>query len=151
LRRLAVEVGVFVHREGRLLVCHRAREDYWHIVAGALEEGEAPVQAARRELREETGLQADPIDLGFQQRYAVTDGVRDLFAEGTEEVVIGNFHVEAPAGWEPLLNEEHDRYDWADIGVARELMHWPETREAIDVLAQRLHTARSRNAPSSRP
>lgn len=137
-KRRAIEVAIFVHRGGQLLVCHRTREDYWHVVAGALEAGETPGQAAKRELLEETALDADPQDLGLAQRYAVTDAVRELYTAGTDEIVVGNFHVAAPAGWEPTLNEEHDRYDWADLEVASELVYWPETREAIDLLALRL-------------
>jgi 8-oxo-dGTP pyrophosphatase MutT (NUDIX family) len=140
LKRQAVEVAVFVHRGGQLLVCHRTREDYWHIVAGALERGETLSQAAKRELWEETALDAQPQDLGLEQSYALNDAVRELYAEGTQEVLVGNFHVAAPAGWEPTLNEEHDRYDWADLDVAGELMYWTETREAIAALAERLRT-----------
>jgi 8-oxo-dGTP pyrophosphatase MutT (NUDIX family) len=116
-------------------VLHRIQENYWHVVAGALEEGETFADAAARELREETGLVANPIDLGLEQTYAITDRERPLYPEGTGGVVIANFHVEAPEGWEPTLNEEHDRHSWADLKVARELMYWLETQEAIDVLA----------------
>ena len=52
--------------------------------------------------------------------------------------MIGNFHVEAPVNWQPQLNEEHDRHEWADLPVARELMQWLETQEAIDLLVEQL-------------
>lgn len=138
LKRQPVEVAVFIHRDAHLLLCHRVREDYWHTVAGALEPGETYAEAARRELLEESGLDADPTDLELEQRYAMTEDVRELYAEGIEEVVVGNFYVAVPGGWEPTLNEEHDRYEWVDLNRARELVRWPETREAIDVLARRL-------------
>ncbi len=128
------EVAVFVHRGHQLLVVHRAEENYWHVVAGALEQGETFAEAAARELREETGLVALPIDMGLEQTYAITKRERPLYPPGTTGVVIANFHVEAPASWEPRLNEEHDRHAWADFAVARELMKWLETQEAIDVL-----------------
>jgi 8-oxo-dGTP pyrophosphatase MutT (NUDIX family) len=116
-------------------VLHRVEENYWHVVAGALEEGEAFADAAARELQEETGLVAKPIDLDLEQTYAITEREQPLYPVGTSGVVIANFHVEALEGWEPTLNEEHDRYNWADLKVARELMYWLETQEAIDVLA----------------
>jgi 8-oxo-dGTP pyrophosphatase MutT (NUDIX family) len=128
------EVAVFVHRGDQLLVLHRAEDDYWHVVAGSLDEGETSAEAAARELREETGLVAQPVDMGLEQTYAITDRERPLYPAGTTGVVIGNFHVAAPAGWEPRLNEEHDRHAWADFAVARKLMQWLETQEAIDVL-----------------
>ena len=138
------EVAVFVHRGGQLLVVHRAQENYWHVVAGALEQGETFADAAARELREETGLVAQPTDLGLEQTYAITARERPLYPAGTAGVVIGNFHVAAPAGWEPELNGEHDRHDWADLPVAREMMQWLETQEAIDVLAERLRARPTR-------
>jgi 8-oxo-dGTP pyrophosphatase MutT (NUDIX family) len=132
------EVAVFVHRGDQLLVLHRAQDDYWHVVAGALEQGETFAEAAARELREETGLVAAPTDMGLEQTYAITERERPLYPAGTSGVVIGNFRVEAPAGWDPELNEEHDRHEWAEFAVARELMQWLETQEAIDVLAEQL-------------
>jgi 8-oxo-dGTP pyrophosphatase MutT (NUDIX family) len=138
LRRLPREVAVFVHREGRLLTLHRTQENYWHVVAGALERGETFADAAARELHEETGLVAEPIDLGLEQTYTVTEYMRAVYPEGTSDVVVGNFHVNASADWQPVLNEEHDRYLWAYFAVAREMMYWPETQAAIDVLARRL-------------
>ena len=132
------EVAVFVHRGGRLLVLHRVEEDYWHGVAGALEHGETYAEAAARELREETGLEATPNDLGLEQTYAITERERRLYPEATAAVVIANFEVEAPPSWEPQLNEEHDRHEWAPPDVARGMMFWVETQEAIDVLAPRL-------------
>jgi 8-oxo-dGTP pyrophosphatase MutT (NUDIX family) len=132
------EVAVFVHRGDRLLVLHRARESYWHVVAGSLEEGETFADAAVRELREETGLVADPIDLKLEQTYAITEREEPLYPPGTTGVVIGNFHVEAPPGWEPTLNEEHDGHDWATFEVARQLMYWLETQEAIDLIVGHL-------------
>ena len=134
------EVAVFVHRGDQLLLVHRAQENYWHVVAGALDPGETFADAAARELREETGLVAQPTDMGLEQTYAITARERPLYPAGTAGVVIGNFHVEAAAGWEPELNEEHDRHEWADFAVARQRMEWLETQEAIDVLAERLRT-----------
>lgn len=135
------EVAVFVHRDDRLLVLHRVVEDYWHVVAGALEQGETYEAAAARELREETGLVGRPIDLGLVNTYAITDRERPLYPEGTTAVVIGNFHLEAPPSWEPTLNEEHDKHSWETFDRARKVMKWIETQEAIDVLAQQLGVA----------
>ena len=132
------EVAVFVHRGDQLLVLHRTQEDYWHVVAGSLEEGETSADAAARELQEETGLIAKPIDLKLEQTYAITERERALYPQSTAAVVIANFHVEAPEGWEPKLNEEHDRHDWAAFDAARKLMYWLETQEAIDVLTKSL-------------
>ena len=51
---------------GRLLLARRAHDPYagyWDLPGGFVEEGEHPLDALRRELREETGLEIEPIDL----------------------------------------------------------------------------------------
>jgi 8-oxo-dGTP diphosphatase len=55
--------ALVVDDEGRLLLVRRARDPYartWDLPGGFLEEAEHPLDALRRELREETGLDVEP-------------------------------------------------------------------------------------------
>jgi 8-oxo-dGTP pyrophosphatase MutT (NUDIX family) len=136
--RLPHEALVGVVRDGEILLLHRTKERYWHLVAGAVEPGETAAQAAKRELWEETGLVADPTDLAWRFTYALADEPERLpdFAPGTEEIVVEVFSVDAPPGWEPNLNEEHESYRWAGLAEASALLHWPEPRElAVQLLS----------------
>jgi ADP-ribose pyrophosphatase YjhB (NUDIX family) len=49
--------------QGRVLLQRRADFDVWGLPGGVLEPGESIAQCARRELREETGLEAAELDL----------------------------------------------------------------------------------------
>jgi 8-oxo-dGTP pyrophosphatase MutT (NUDIX family) len=133
--RTAREAAIFVTRAGKFLLMHRAQDDYWHVAAGVVEEGESFADAAARELREETGLDLPITDLAMPQGYVIPEALRAEYAPGINEVQIENFAVEAPAEWEPVLNEEHDRYQWLDLTDAIALAHWPETLEIIAALA----------------
>jgi ADP-ribose pyrophosphatase YjhB (NUDIX family) len=52
-----------IQRDGALLLERRADDGTWGLVGGALEPGEAVLEAVRREVREETGLSTRSVDL----------------------------------------------------------------------------------------
>jgi 8-oxo-dGTP pyrophosphatase MutT (NUDIX family) len=56
---------VIVRRGNEFLVLLRCEVDggYWHVVAGGVDADETYAQAAARELREEIGLVAEPVDV----------------------------------------------------------------------------------------
>jgi lipoyl(octanoyl) transferase len=136
--RLPSEVLVFVRRGEQVLVLHRSprQGSYWHSVAGALEAGESWADAAARELEEETGLVAEPVEVGAPYAYPLTEfpEYRDRLPPGTHEIVVHSFLVETSAGWEPVLDWEHDEYRWCSVDEAVELLHWPEPRELLKAL-----------------
>jgi 8-oxo-dGTP pyrophosphatase MutT (NUDIX family) len=114
---------------------HRALDRYWHVVAGVVEEGETFADAAARELFEETGLAAAPLDLRMPQAYRVPAEMRLEYDSTVDVVAIESFLVDVPAGWEPILNEEHDDYRWLSLAEAIALAHWPETGEMFAAIA----------------
>ena len=142
------EVAVFVRRDATFLVLHRAVDRYWHVVAGVVEPGEDFAAAAKRELLEETGLDAEVADLAMPQTYAVPADWRAEYPAGLEEVAVHNFGVVVPAEWEPVLNEEHDDYRWLGLADAIALVRWPETMEIIATLARPLLES---SGPASAP
>jgi len=135
------EVVVVVRRDGRYLVLRRVPErlGYWNLVAGGVEPGESPADAAQRELREETGLDGDlgPLPIGLS--YSLLDDppeVQARYAPGIETITVHPFFVEAPATWEPVLDEEHDAYRWCGEDEAVALLAYETPREAVRAAAR---------------
>jgi ADP-ribose pyrophosphatase YjhB (NUDIX family) len=78
-----------LERNGRVLLARRAIEPrlgHWDLPGGFLEEGEEPLDGLRREFREETGLEVEPVDwLG-----AFLDPYNAYFVLGLTWVVRGD-------------------------------------------------------------
>ncbi len=101
----------------------------WESVHGHVEEGEAPVAAAERELREETGLEAARL-------YNVSR-VESFYLHRQDEIVlIPVFCAFVAAGAEARLSTEHDACEWLAPRAASERFSWPRERRALaDALA----------------
>lgn len=89
--RRAFSVAVFARFEGRVLLIRHKRLGTWLPVGGEVEEGETPLEAAARELREETGLEGvfpqvtdlegEPAGLiGYEEHMAGSKGLHMNFA-----------------------------------------------------------------------
>jgi 8-oxo-dGTP pyrophosphatase MutT (NUDIX family) len=63
VQRRAFSVAVYARRGERVLVIHHHRLDTWLPIGGEIEPGETPLEAARRELQEETGLEGAFVPL----------------------------------------------------------------------------------------
>jgi dATP pyrophosphohydrolase len=132
------EVFVVVRRADEFLVLHRAPQfdAYWHCVAGGVEDGESPREAAARELQEEVGLDASDLlrDLCKPFAYSLAaepDAVRARFRLEQTEVPVDVFVADVEPGWEPALNEEHDEYRWCTRDEAVGLLYWPEPKQIV--------------------
>jgi len=101
----------------------------WEAVHGHIEAGETPVQAALREMREESGL--DPVRLYNLSR------VEAFYRHQTDQIaLIPVFVGVVDARAEPRHSSEHDRAEWLAPAAAAARFSWPRERRALeDVLS----------------
>jgi 8-oxo-dGTP pyrophosphatase MutT (NUDIX family) len=108
---------------------HGRNPGSWETVHGTIEEGETPVQASLRELREETGLTPD--------RFYNLSRIEGFYQHKSDElVIIPAFAAFVGADALPLLSREHDAFVWLMPRDAAKRFAWPRERRALeDVLS----------------
>lgn len=70
-------VGVLFRIKDEVLLVKPNYRDYWIWPGGMLNEGESPEQAARRELKEELGIEIDDLTLAYSNTIPPHDGFLD--------------------------------------------------------------------------
>jgi ADP-ribose pyrophosphatase YjhB (NUDIX family) len=100
--------GALVEDGNRLLLVRRAKEPFkgrWDIPGGFLEEGEHPLDGLRRELREETGLEVEPLEFlgAWMDRYG---------GESTAEATLNLYWTARVTGGEPAPADDVDDLRW---------------------------------------
>ncbi len=110
----------------------------WQTVVGTARWGEELIEAARREVYEETGLTRlqGIMAIGYAFSFSIS-----LPAESSDyppdagEIRNTVFAAEVASNRPISLSDEHIEYGWFSYQDALRCIHWPEEREAL----RRLH------------
>ena len=132
-----VEVYVFRRRHGSIqfLALRRAAgrklEGIWQPVTGKIDRGESIVEAARREVREETGLA--PRRVWRLERTAT-----HVDARGTTVIVLPQLAAEVDARASVRVSGEHSQWRFVSAREAGGLYLWDSQREALDAVRRQV-------------
>jgi 8-oxo-dGTP diphosphatase len=100
--------ALVVDDDGRLLLVRRARDPYggtWDVPGGFLDEAEHPLDALRRELLEETGLEVEPGEF--------VDARLDRYGGGPDAATTLNLYWAAHVtGGEPAAGDDAAELRW---------------------------------------
>ncbi len=134
--RFAVTAGAVVSDEGGrvLLLRHVLRRGSgWGIPGGFLNAGEQPEEAIRRELREETGLELDGVELAFVRSLPHVRQIEIIFRGRMSAAAFGGL----------TKNFEIDRAEW----FARDALPEGLGRDQRRLIEQALAPHAGANAP----
>ena len=129
-------------KELQVLIMERAdKVGYWQSVTGSLEQGETPIQAAIREIQEETGLHATQYDLQdwhASNIYEIYPHWRHRYAPNVTHNTEHLFGLELPSPLPiKLAPDEHLRYEWVDWReAAKRVFSWTNV-DALSKLGER--------------
>lgn len=127
-------------REWEFAVFHRTDEDVWQFIAGGVEEGESPKEAAQREAYEEAGV---PQNLAFRKLDSVASIPRHAFPQAShwsrKLYVVPEYSFAVDVGSEILaLSCEHRDLQWVRYEEALHLLNWDSNCTALWELHERL-------------
>jgi NTP pyrophosphohydrolases including oxidative damage repair enzymes len=133
-----VSVLIVVHTpDDEILLLERADfPEHWQSITGSIEPGETLLVAARRELHEETGLNAERdgvlTDMKHDVHYEIFEQWQHRYPPETTQNNEHWFSLLVPSRRTIVLSErEHLRYLWLPALEAAEKVFSPSNRDAI--------------------
>ncbi len=129
----SVLVVVYARDASVLLLRRRHPVSFWQSVTGSLEWGEAPVQAAHREISEETGLSSyELVDCYESHTFEIFPMWRHLYATGVTQNLEHVFRLCLAKPVDVELDEtEHDTFLWLGKNEALRQVSSYTNRDAI--------------------
>jgi|TARA_B110000971_G_scaffold184847_1_gene192761 dATP pyrophosphohydrolase len=123
--KIPISILVVIYtKQSSILLLHRAdRKNYWQSVTGSIEKKETLIEAARREVYEETGIDTNEYSLQdwkLNHQYEIYQHWRHRYelniTHNTEHIFGLEIPLEMPIKISP---SEHIDYEWVKINEAK--------------------------------
>ena len=138
LKRNATAGGVVLNTKGEVLVVNQ-NGDSWSLPKGHLEEGETALEAAKREIYEESGVSKLTYvkDFGTYERYRIKDGGRGEDKRKLKSITLFLFTTmeEKLAPIDPSNPEAR----WVEKNKVAELLTHPKDKEFFTSILSELN------------
>ncbi len=128
--------------DGSILYCvfHRSDLDQWQFIAGGGEDDESPTQAAKREIWEESGVDADRI-IELKSKCYIPANIfkkSDLCNWQKDTYVVPEYAFAFECREAIELSHEHTECVWLSFEAARDRLKWDSNKTALYELNCRL-------------
>jgi 8-oxo-dGTP diphosphatase len=115
----------------KVLLIHRGRYDDWSWPKGKLDKGEGVVEAAVREIKEETGLKVSLGPKLFESKYTLANGSKKVVHYWSAKVTDSALKKQK---FKP--DEEVSSFKWVTASEAKKLLTYEHDNDPLDVLVK---------------
>ena len=103
----------------------------WQPVTGHMEKGEKPLESAKREVLEETGIKEVIRIIDPEFAYEFTSEAKKNYKEYL-------FGFEVPQIIEEItISDEHVNYSWLNAETSKQMLYWPNNKQSLDKLIEK--------------
>ncbi|RPI18242.1 MAG: NUDIX pyrophosphatase [Ignavibacteriae bacterium] len=103
----------------------------WQVITGAIEENEPTIDAAKREVMEETGLA--PLKIYSMPR------VNTFYFEFGDAICLSPVFLAMTDKEDVVISGEHTEHRWVNYEEAVNLIHWPDQIESLNLIYKYLN------------